>query len=283
MAEVTRGADPAAARLAAALDGLGAQQATYGLAPDRLWRRLAPGAGFAAAGLLGGALAAALLLNPDAEGMQFWEKVLLGGAALAVCLIGLAWLAAAYRRRGGRVLECAHGLARVDGARAEAVRWDAVAELRLDADAAEGKGKGEEEEEMPDRLYPLLRVRRRDGTEVVWDDFLGWNRRLFAVLQRETLPLLLPAAVRAFDAGEAVAFGRLRAGRKGLTHAPGEGRPAQALAWGELHAAACDADGVVRVHKNGQADPWFCGAVPNAHVFLALAAHAHRGGRRLGT
>jgi hypothetical protein len=116
----------------------------------------------------------------------------------------------------------------------------------------------------------VFRVTCRDGKVLVFRSFLDDLPWLGQIIQHETLPYLLPPAVAALEAGDALDFGPLCIDAEGLRSAP-----EKRLAWGELEDAEI-ANGLLVVKQVGKWRAWFkmpIGQVPNAHVLLALVHH----------
>jgi hypothetical protein len=176
-----------------------------------------------------------------------------------VFLAGSVFLAQrAYRNRGLRILIYPEGLVRLHRGEARAVFWDEIDLLWQKrpttswAKLSQGK-----------LLYNL---KRRDGTELTFDDSLPDLPQLGGLLQRQTLKHLLERALTALDAGQTVAFGKLHANARGLFN----GR--ETVPWVQVRQVRIELDRFY-VDKHGNWLPWHNGSIsdtPNFHVLQAL-------------
>jgi hypothetical protein len=211
--------------------------------------------------LLGGLVLVALPLlvfffarGPGGDPALF--KLLVLGCFLmigAVVLIVRAW-----RNRGLCVLVYREGLVRLHREKANAFFWDEVETVlaRKNKEAWSKAAAGS----------LVVTVWRRNGEQYQFDDTLPDLKRLAELIRTQTLQHLLPRALDALQAGNEVAFGKLRVGPAGL------GRERDSLPWEQVKEIKID-DDKVTISKKGNWLAWHTvplGEVPNAHVFGAL-------------
>jgi hypothetical protein len=209
-------------------------------------------------------LVVTLMLNPAPAKNGRGSLVKVIGAGLVLLAAGVSMLIRARRMRGLRVFVFPDGLARVQGGAAEVLRWDEINRVRR----VLGARKGEFSVRHP---YQLILV-RRDGREFEFNEALVGVKELRVLVEEHTLPHMLPPAVEAFRAGEAVGFGAVGLSREGIHHGK------RTLPW-DAFAGAEAAKGRLTVRAQGA---WmsFCrvgiAEVTNPHVFLALAEYGRR-------
>jgi hypothetical protein len=128
----------------------------------------------------------------------------------------------------------------------------------------------------PDAGDVLLQLQLGDGRTFLLDDSLPRLEVLQLLIEAETFSRLWPGVLERFLAGQRVAFGPLRAERRGLTV---EGYGFEVLPWHHVEGIDLEAGGrAVRVRQEGAFLNWFRGGIPNQHLFLALADHVRRHG-----
>jgi hypothetical protein len=212
-------------------------------------------------------LVVTLMLNPArAKNGRGHGPGLVRGIGLGLVLLaaGVGMLIRARRTRGLRVFIFPAGLARLQGGAAEVLRWDEINRVRR----VPGARKGEFSVRRP---YQFILV-RRDGREFEFNEALVGVKELRVLIEEHTLPHMLPPAVEAFRAGEAVGFGAVGLSREGIHHGK------RLLPW-DAFAGALAAKGRLTVRAQGA---WmsFCrvgiAEVTNPHVFLALAEYGRR-------
>jgi hypothetical protein len=164
----------------------------------------------------------------------------------------------AYRNRGLRVLVYPEGLVRLHRHEARTLFWDEAEQVwqKRPATAWARLSQGK----------LVFAVKRSDGTELVFDDSLPDVHRLGTTLHQHTLKHLLPRALAALDQGQSVAFGKLRATRRGLSN----GR--ETVPWSQLRPPRVEADRFF-IERQGAWLPWHNGSVsetPNFHVLQSL-------------
>jgi hypothetical protein len=194
----------------------------------------------------------------------FWAQafhnhhIVLIGAFLM--LMGVMLVVRALRNRGLRVLVFPEGLVRIRRTEGRALLWEEVHQVwrkKIDGHWA--------------RAWQgalILKIQRKDGGRIEFDDSLPRLQKLSEILHRETLPYLLPAAVNAFESGRSLDFGKLRLDQAGLKQGN------EAIRWTEVQEIKFGEDQVT-IYKKGKWGRW-CQApvadIPNAHVLRALFA-----------
>jgi hypothetical protein len=210
-------------------------------------------------GLAALGLGVAVLFHPPKHGLAGVFKLVAFGLFLAASGVGM--LARSRGFRGLRVFACRDGLARVHGTTAELVRWDEVNSVRRDLSQKEGV--------TVRSPYRVILV-RRDGKQFEFNEALSDIKRLRELAEERTLPLMLPAAVEAYRAGETVGFGEVSVSPEGIHSGK------DTLPW-EDFADAEAKQGQLLVRAAGRQRPFFkidIAKVSNPHVFLALAEQA---------
>lgn len=203
----------------------------------------------------------AVLIDPPKGGVGGVFKLMAFGLFLAATGAGV--LARSRGIRGLRVFACRGGLARVQGARAELLRWEDVNAVRRDLTKRENV--------TVRSPYRVILV-RRDGKEYEFNEALSDVKRLRELAEECTLPFMLPAALEAYRAGETVGFGAVSVSPDGIHSAK------DTLPW-EDFADADAKQGQLLVRAVGRRRPFFkidVAKVSNPHVFLALAEQVGR-------
>lgn len=217
-------------------------------------------------------LAAVWLLpekNPAAE-MQGRHA----GSALGVLLLGVGPVAVFYALRNRRlhVVAGSEGIVLLENDMVSLCRWEdveTVHEIFVAGEAqtalqASVRGEGH-----------VVRVRCRDGTELVFRNYLDdlpWLRKR---IEHETLPYLFPPAIASLKNGGKLSFGPLTLDAEGLNAGP-----EKRLTWEEVSEVKI-AKGILTVMRKGKHWTWFKtprGQVPNAHILLALVQQYRKGG-----
>jgi hypothetical protein len=127
--------------------------------------------------------------------------------------------------------------------------------------------------EVPILTTYHYKLRKRDGTQFTFNS--NWERlanfeQFGNEMQNETAKRLLPRAIRDYNAGQAVDFGKFTVSREGLTY---RGKVLPWSAFGGLQFGA----GLMTVTKQGQWLTWAgvtTAKVPNLMVFQNLVNHA---------
>lgn len=252
MREETWDMPDSAAGLADRVAELGEPLAEFAVRGRRLFLHLvlAPLAFLAGWALIFGVIFFLNLLR--AEGV----KVLLLGLFLVVSAVVMSLRA--VRNRGLRVLVFPEGIVRVQRERASAFFWDEVVTVwqRKTVGTWAKVSKGS----------LTFTVQRANGDDFEFDDYLPDVKRLGAIIQGETLKLLLPAALDRFQKGEAVVFDKLRVSREGLT------ADKETVPWDQIKDVEIDEEKLL-IHKEGKWLAWYSvpvAEVPNVHVFQTL-------------
>jgi hypothetical protein len=184
-----------------------------------------------------------------------------GAIALAA---GAAGIVQAWRSAGLRVFVRAGGLARFQGGKLEAVRWQ-------DIDVVRRVVQEMKETNFSQGAYMLI-LGRKEGAPFVFNETLSGLKDLRGLVETHTLKHLLPPALKAVQAGQTVAFGPIGVSREGLTHGgnvvPWKAHPEAKVEKGKLIAQApAERKPLVKVA---------IGDVPNYHVLLAMVEKAHK-------
>jgi hypothetical protein len=203
-----------------------------------------------------------LLAMPRAKGGSGIAVVKLAGVALFLVATGVGLLRRARSNRGLRVLVFPGALARVQGEQVEVLRWEDVNAVRRVVNV---KSEG-----VTVRTPVQLLLVGRGGREMSFNEGLAGLRELRQLVEQHTLRYMLPPAVEALEAGEAVGFGAVSVSKDGLHHG------LETLAWDEFDGIDAG-QGLVTV-KRAESRRAFCRVevsdVPNVHVLTALAEHA---------
>ncbi len=205
-------------------------------------------------------LGIAVLFHPPKRGMAGLFKLMVFGVFLLASGVGM--LTRSRSIRGLRVFACRDGLARVQGANAEQIRWDEVNHVRRDLSA--------KKEGVTVRTPYRVVLVRRDGKEFEFTEALSDVKRLRELAEECTLPLMLPAALEAYRAGETVGFGDVSVSPEGVHSGK------DTLTWEDFDEAEAK-QGQLLVRAAGRKRPFFkldVAKVSNPHVFLALVEQA---------
>jgi hypothetical protein len=209
-----------------------------------------------------GAMIALLFILPRGKGgvgVAFFKML---GMALFLLAAGVGVLRRASGMRGLRVLVGPAGLARLQGATVEVLRWEDVNAVKR---AVNAKAEG-----ITVSNPVQLTLVGRAGQAFEFNESLAGLRELRQLAEQHTLPHMLPPAAEALDGGATVGFGALSVSREGLHH------QTDTLPWGQFQDAEV-VKGLVVVRPLDARRP-FCRVavdqVPNVHVMLALAEHA---------
>jgi hypothetical protein len=180
-----------------------------------------------------------------------------------ILITGLAFLYAsimlpvhAVRARRLRVQVRRDGLVEVRGGDSRAFRWDEITTVR-------------DHRSLLQR--DLITFCTRPWVECTFGSIFPPFYELRDVIRQETKRHLLPAAVKAYEVGETVDFGRLQCSRSGITIGT------KTLAWGHVAGLRVTEDRRLLIDQVGRSQPWGWGSVSllfNVHVLLALAEHA---------
>ncbi len=210
-------------------------------------------------GLAALGLGVAFLAHPPKRGMAGLFKLIGFGLFLAASGVGMLTRSRGFR--GLRVFACRDGLARVHGTTAELIRWDEVNSVCRDLS---------QKENVTVRSPYRVTLVRRDGKAFEFNEALSDVKRLRELAEECTLPLMLPAAVEAYRAGETVGFGVVSVSPEGIHHGK------DTLPWEDFNEAEAK-QGQLLVRAAGRSRTFFkidIAKVSNPHVLLALAEQA---------
>lgn len=182
---------------------------------------------------------------------------------LPIAMIVSVPMVIAYRiaYRNLRVYTFTNGLVRAKGGQADVVRWDHVEAvwqniLRMYA--------------TTNHTYT---VRRGDGATFKFSSVLRNIAHLGQTVQQEVTRVLLPRAIAAYNAGNALLFGTLSVSVQGISH----GR--ETLVWNQVQGVEVKR-GYVAVKKAGKSRAWVrlrVSTIPNFFVFMGLVNYARTG------
>jgi hypothetical protein len=202
---------------------------------------------------IGAALEAAVFLF----GLVHLAKLLLLGAFLIV--MALMLLVRVYRNWGLRVLVYPEGVVRISREGAQALCWDEIDRVWRK------KFEGEWGAQLRKGTQVLV-AERADGEAIIFEDALPRLKELAVILQRETLPHLLPRAWQSYEAGQMLEFGKLRLSKQGLT------KDQETLPWHDIREVSFNGEDV-SIYKRSKWGYWFhapAAEIPNYHVLQAL-------------
>jgi hypothetical protein len=182
------------------------------------------------------------------------------GGAFAV--IGLFMVFNWWRTRGLSVQVYSDGLARIQGAKVEEVRWDNVNAVWQSITKHYRNG-----------IYTgttyLYTVETNDSRKLKFGNEVKGIEQLGQTIQNESTKRLFPKMVAAYNAGQPVAFGQFTLSKDGVGHKN------KYLSWAEIEGTQIN-KGYVTFKKQGK---WFNWAnvpvaqIPNLIVFLSLIDH----------
>ena len=178
--------------------------------------------------------------------------------AVFLILMGTMLVVRTYSNLGRRVLVYPEGLLHFQGQRVDSFFWDQVARICFTKTGGHWS-----------RIWQgshSIFIQLTGGKEIHFDDSLPRLRELGRIMQKETLPCLLPPARTSFDAGEPVWFGDLQISQKGLYLYQ------EFLPWENIGRPAINEEEVT-IHKKGKAKPWYHTTLwdtPNFHVLRSL-------------
>ncbi|MBI3409572.1 MAG: hypothetical protein HY040_14625 [Planctomycetes bacterium] len=189
-------------------------------------------------------------------------RVALGAGLATIVMCGLfAWVG--HRAGRQRAVLCRHGVFVLRTSGVDAARWDEVTEFYRSEVRMSILGISV----WIHRRYDLITV---DGRKLLLTEFFRKVARLGQAIEYEVSSKLWPKVLAAVNAGEEVAFWRLKVSRQGLRTDQDK-----LVRWERFDFVGVEA-GLLRIHKVGEYFNWFresLGAIPNVHVFLALSEH----------
>jgi hypothetical protein len=169
-------------------------------------------------------------------------------------------LVRAWQNRGLRVLVFPEGLVRCHPQKMQALFWEEIDQVCLK------RSLGSHGAARLWRGFLTLTVQTADGRRMAFDDSLPNLLQLAQIIQRETLPHLLPRARAVYEEGKALAFGKLVISQRGLS------QDKIALPWAEVQKVKWNGM-ELWIYKKGK---WthsihFTGwDIANFHALLAL-------------
>jgi hypothetical protein len=177
---------------------------------------------------------------------------------ISLIVMGVMVLVRGVRNRGLRVLIFPEGFMRISRGEGQAFFWDEIDRIWRK------KTEGHWARAWQGSL--VLRIERKDGRSMEFDDTLPRLGDLAAVLHQQSLPHMLPAALNDYDSGRTLDFGKLKVNQTGIRH------DADALGWKDIQELKFDEDRVT-IHKKGRWGKWkqvTLSEIPNAHLLRAL-------------
>lgn len=193
---------------------------------------------------------------------------------LIIMLIGLVVIVKAYLNRNLRVWIYEHGLVFIKRSGTEVIRWDQIAYVwhkvkkTTSTNTSTNYSTGYTTTTTSTRIDHSYIVQRVDGAKIVFDQTFSHLRELGKTIEQEAARYLYPQAVAAYNAGQALAFGKMIVGRAGLS----DGR--KTLSWNELKSIKVDENnGAIAIRKQGKWLNWSnisLSETPNIIVFEAL-------------
>lgn len=215
--------------------------------------------------VLGGASILGSLVLFLYKGLLRGESYLLF-LGLALLGYGISRMRAAGRNRGARVYLCTDGVMRVKAGEVEAIGWDHFTAVQKIFTSVQGISTLNQYILYQTGKMPLVLDKTFDG--------FG---ELGAEIEREVTRHLLPGAIAAYEAGQAVSFGPVSATFQGLSVQ--EGR--KTLPWEELGEVYVD-KGFTTIKKRGALLTWEKLSVSqmlNLCVFIPLVKHIQEGSK----
>ena len=213
-----------------------------------------------------GILAAAIL---DSSSMLL-------STVIAVVISGVLFLAIpiwivvdAVRSRDKRVYVCPGGLLYLHSKKTDAIRWDQVEAVWQRVVRRSTYGF-----RTVTHLYTL---RRNDGATFKFDDHLNNVESLGNTIVRETVRLLWPRYIAAYQAGQTVAFGQISLNQQGVS------KGKDMLPWQQVKEIKANRGFIVIWKAGDRSRRWktiVASQIPNVNVFMALVDSIVNSGRR---
>lgn len=215
------------------------------------------GGGFCAIGV------GSLFVAPQGGGdLLGWRMVLAG---LLWFAFGIVTLRKGWRKPQSQVFVFHQAMACVERGEVEIIRWEDVNCVRrvdgCQSDPYRVPGEG---------VYQLF-LDRRDGRQFVFNESLSRFPSFCRLVREHTLRHMLPLALQAYEMGATVGFGDVSISPEGI-HYSGDMLP-----W-DLFERAETSKGRLFLYSRHGWKPFGrveLSQVPNAHVLVALAEHAH--------
>jgi hypothetical protein len=137
-----------------------------------------------------------------------------GGMGLLLTGLGIWGMYTTLRQHKMHVIVYRDGLKYRQGDTTARVRWDEVAAFYCDT--PEHYASQRFSQRGGNEVLHFCKIRTVDNEFVLFDDTLGGVRRLADTIQAETVTLISPYVMTAFEAGTPVDFGPLIVGQEGL-------------------------------------------------------------------
>jgi hypothetical protein len=213
-------------------------------------------------------LCLALLEEPSPEPTWRDAKAILRIGAFGIMLIGAGFVGrrSVRQTRGMRVFVCPEGIARIQGEKGEALRWDEIVTVQRVVKSSLDVGP---------KMTGMLQLNLTDaeGRTFAFNENLTGLREFRLLVEKHTLDRLLAGAMQSLQADGAVEFGKLRATREGLV------LEAAVLPWDKYETAEVS-HGELTIKEKDTSRP-FCKLpleqIPNVHVLIGLIEKLHTG------
>lgn len=204
--------------------------------------------------------------NPAAEMQARHMGYFLGSMLLFVGPIAVFY---ALRTRRLHAITGSEGVALLVNDTVSYCRWEEIESVYETVVAGEARTALETSVRGDDHVF---RVRCQNGKELVFRNYLNDLPWLGKIIERETLPYLLPLAVEALENGDTLSFGPITLDAVGLREGPKKELP-----WKELGEVKL-VGGWLTIMQQGKRRAWLKtsrGQVPNTHILLALVRYYH--------
>jgi hypothetical protein len=167
-----------------------------------------------------------------------------------------------WKNRGAYIQIYSGGLARIQGAKVQEVRWDDIRAVWQSITKHYRNG-----------IYTgttyLYTVQTADNRQMKFSNEFKGIEQLGQLIQTEATNRLFPRMIAAYNAGQPVPFGDFTISKDGISHKN------KNLPWSEIEGAQIN-NGYVTFKKQGKWFNWAnvpVAAIPNLIVFLSLIDH----------
>jgi hypothetical protein len=167
-----------------------------------------------------------------------------------------------WKNRGAYVQVYSGGLARIQGAKVQEVRWDDIRAVWQSITKHYRNGV------YTGTTY-LYTVMTNDNRKVTFGNEFKGVEQLGQLIQTESTNRLFPRMIAAYNGGQPVPFGDFTISKEGISHKN------KNLSWAEIEGAQIN-NGYVTFKKQGKWFNWAnvpVAAIPNLIVFLSLIDH----------
>jgi hypothetical protein len=176
------------------------------------------------------------------------------GLAVVYVLPGLWWFISTLRKRGLRVLVFPEGLAYTRRGKTDVIHWDDVATVL----------------QAITRMQHTFTVRKctvqlQDGSKYTFNNTLRNVEQLINTIQQQITPRILERVDEAYEAGQAVPFGKLSISQAGIS------KGSKTLPWDQVKRVTVD-KGVITIRKQGGLLKWASVNVAETPNFFAFAS-----------